>query len=51
VVNELDAMIGSSGGAGTKLLRRKGVTPVCDRPAFCSVVFRREEAGRVLART
>lgn len=42
--NELDAMIGSSGGAATKLLRRKGVTPVCDRPAFYSVVFRREEA-------
>ena len=48
--NELDAMIGSSGGAGTKLLRRKGVTPVCDRPTFYSVVFRREEAVGAIKR-
>lgn len=48
--NELDAMIGSSGGAAAKLLRRKGVTPVCDRPTFYSVVFRREEAVGAIKR-
>ncbi|KAA2235863.1 hypothetical protein [Salinarimonas soli] len=42
--NELDRLIGSSGGAAAKLLRRKGVVPVCDRPAFYSVVFERAAA-------
>lgn len=49
---EIATMLGlTAGGRGViKTLRDRGVAPVCDRPEFRQVLFRRDEVVRALSR-